>query len=374
MAEVQVKSQASLYELAQLYCERGDLLIALEKLKEAAATYRSQQDFANFLKCQNMLLRIYAELEDHKAINSTKELLQDLVIKEELELSSKTYYSLALCASYKRQHKVAQEYLEKALALALEKDSKEDICYAIHGLALVYYAQKRYEDALKEVYNLQVFFQLLPLPELMLSSRILNGLIVRDMGQKEQALDIFWQCYDIVKSQKNLYTYLHLLYSMGSTYQDMGHHDLARIYLMLAKRSIDPENLRYLSRRVDARLAAMGDADQSDYDLVFDRSSNSLIERKKGKIDFKNQFILLDLLRLFLRNPGEVHSKEALVKKVWRQDYDPAVHDNKIYVTIKRLRKMIEPDYDKPKYIFRAKNGYYLSKNTKVLFQAEGTQ
>jgi DNA-binding response OmpR family regulator len=54
---------------------------------------------------------------------------------------------------------------------------------------------------------------------------------------------------------------------------------------------------------------------------------------------------------------------------VWKQDYDPGIHDNKIYVTIKRLRKLIEPDYEKPRYIFRAKNGYYLNKNTKVLLE-----
>ena len=90
------------------------------------------------------------------------------------------------------------------------------------------------------------------------------------------------------------------------------------------------------------------------------------MERKKGKIDFKNQFILLDMLKLFLRSPGEVYSKEALVKAVWKQEYDPAVHDNKIYVTIKRLRQLIEPDFDKPKYIYRAKNGYYLNRNARI--------
>jgi hypothetical protein len=29
---------------------------------------------------------------------------------------------------------------------------------------------------------------------------------------------------------------------------------------------------------------------------------------------------------------------------------------------------LIEPEIDKPRYIFRAKNGYYLNKNTRVLF------
>ena len=30
------------------------------------------------------------------------------------------------------------------------------------------------------------------------------------------------------------------------------------------------------------------------------------------------------------------------------------------------LRQLIEPDFDKPKYIYRAKNGYYLNRNAKV--------
>ena len=64
-----------------------------------------------------------------------------------------------------------------------------------------------------------------------------------------------------------------------------------------------------------------------------------------------------------------IFSKEYLVENVWKQPYDPSVHDNKIYVTIKRLRKLIEPEYDKPKYLFRAKNGYYFNKAVKVHFE-----
>ncbi len=77
----------------------------------------------------------------------------------------------------------------------------------------------------------------------------------------------------------------------------------------------------------------------------------------------------MDLLKLFVQNPGAVFSKEYLVENVWKQPYDPSVHDNKIYVTIKRLRKMIEPDYEKPKYIFRAKNGYFMNKSARVLME-----
>jgi DNA-binding response OmpR family regulator len=105
---------------------------------------------------------------------------------------------------------------------------------------------------------------------------------------------------------------------------------------------------------------------------VFELDSHTVTEKKIGKVDFKNQFILLDLLKLFAQNQGRVYSKEFLVENVWKQNYDPAIHDNKIYVTIKRLRKLIEPDYEKPKYIFRAKNGYFMSKGAKIFVEKRG--
>lgn len=357
----------SLFELGKLYCDRGDFSISIDKLQAAAQVYFGERVFDKYLKCQNLLLRMYAERQDSEKINQTKEKLQDVVIKEGFELNAKTYNTLGICASFKGQYDVALDYFQKSLAIGLASDHKEDICYAVNGIAITYYNLGRYQDALKEIYNLQVFFQVLDVPELRFSTQILNGAILRKLGKFDQALEIFWECYDILKEQKNMYMYIYLLFNMGLTYHASGDQDLARLYLHLAKRSVDPQNLCYLSHKIDDALADLGVTNNADYDLIFDATTKSVTERKIGKIEFNNQFILLDLLHLFLRNPGAVYSKEALVKKIWKQDYNPVVHDNKIYVTIKRLRKMIEPDYDKPKYIFRAKNGYFLNKNTRVL-------
>lgn len=372
LAEVGTKVE-SIFEIGKLYFDRGDFKIALERISWAASEFYDKRDFDSFLKCQNILLRIYAEMENGEKIKSVKEALQDLVLNKNVELNAKTYYTLALCASYKGQHKTALEYLEKSLTFALAADNKEDICYAIHGLAIVYQFLGHYENALKEIYNLQVFFQVLDFPEIRLSSQMLNGHILRKLGKYDQCLDVFWQCYDTLKTQKNLYMHVSLLFAMGIAYADSGEIDLGRMYLTLAKRSVDPENLRYLAHSIDERLKRLGVMDNSEYDIVFNSETNILTERKKGTVNFKNQFILLDMLRLFLKHPGEVYTKEALVEKVWKQDYDPAIHDNKIYVTIKRLRRMIEPDYDKPKYIYRAKNGYYLNRNARVLYNSGPT-
>jgi DNA-binding winged helix-turn-helix (wHTH) protein len=366
MAPEAIKKATECFEVGKLKGELGDFRTAIASLEVAAQIYSEQREHKHFIRCLTLCLRMYAEMEDQKSVQTIKDRLYDYVAREKIELNSTTYYTLALIASYRGEHAQALELLERALALALVEDSKEDMCYAIHGLAVVYWSLGRTEDALKEIYNLRVFFQVLKLPDLEISSRIINGYILTSLRRFDEAIDVFWKAFEALKNQKNMYTYVSLLFAMSYAYVEAGEVDLAKTYMRLAQEMADPQNFVFLTRKINElhrRISGKGD---SSYDLVFKNGTNSVVERKKGKIDFKNQFILLDMLKLFLRNPGEVYSKEELVKAVWKQEYDPAMHDNKIYVTIKRLRQLIEPDFDKPKYIYRAKNGYYLNRNAKV--------
>lgn len=358
-----------LFELAQIYRDRTDFIRALEYLEQAEKLALSQGQFQTYLKTLNLSLRMYAELEDDARIDQAKEKLQDLVLNQKITLSSRTYYALALCSSYKGQIDAAKDYAEKALSMALAADNKEDICYAISAMSIIYTSLGRYDEALKEIYNLQVFFQVLPNHEIQLTAQMMNGHILRKQKKFQQALDVFWQAYESLKVSKNLYLYVSLLYAMGLTHGEAGDVEMASMYLNLAKKSIDPHNLKHLNTHIDKALESLGERPTSKYDLIFNASKGAVIERKKGRVDFKSQFILMDMLKLFLQHPGQIYSKEDLVSEVWKQEYDPSVHDNKIYVTIKRLRRLIEPDFDKPRYIFRAKNGYYLNKDAKVFVE-----
>lgn len=355
-----------LFEIGKLYCDRGDYLLAIPPLKQAAELSLTEKNHAHYLKCMQSILRIHAEREEFDEITKIKESLHDLVIREGTELTSKTYYVLGLCSSMKGQPENAVEYLKKALSMALEKDSKEDMCYAILGLAICFKQLKKYDDALKEIYNLNIFLQILEIPELKAASANTNALILLDLKKYEQALDILWIAYEELKNTKQLTLAVGVLSNIGIVLFEMGQKDAAKIYLNLAYKSLDPANNKRALAQISKYLVQLDDESRGAADLVFDLDNHAVLEKSVGKIDFKNQFILLDLLKLFISNQGHIFSKEYLVEHVWKQDYDPEVHDNKIYVTIKRLRKLIEPDYDKPKYIFRAKNGYYLNKSTKI--------
>lgn len=361
-----------LLEVGKLYADRGDFILAMPKLAEAAQSFFNKRNYISFLECQNALLRIHAEQDAFEEIQKIKELLQDLVLKVGFELNSKTYYTLAISESYRNQHEGALEYFQKALAIALATDSKKDICYSINGIAICYKNLGKPMDALKEIYNLQVFFQVLEVPEVKITSQILNAQIFNEMKKHDQALELLWQTMDLLKEHKILHLYIRVLYNMGRTYLMMGDKDMARTHFKICQRSLDPLNMIRMAKAVQNSLVEIGGDSATNYDLVFELENHTVVEKKLGRVDFKNQFILMDLLKLFVKNQGQVYSKEFLVENVWRQSYDPSVHDNKIYVTIKRLRKMIEPDYDKPKYIFRAKNGYFMNKSAKVLIEQKG--
>ncbi|MCX7978756.1 MAG: hypothetical protein N2578_07100, partial [Bdellovibrionaceae bacterium] len=81
------------FELGKLYSDRGEFEPAIVHLNDAAEVYYEARDFSKYLECQNLLLRIYAEMERFEDINATKEKLQDLVLKEGFELNARTYYT-----------------------------------------------------------------------------------------------------------------------------------------------------------------------------------------------------------------------------------------------------------------------------------------
>lgn len=371
MSESVKKNLEETYELGRLYRDRGDFDKAIAKFEPLSEDYLKANNIEKYLKCLNDLLRIYAEKEDTLKIQETKDKLNDVVSCGKITMSSYTHYTLGVCAAYHGEYEQALAYFQNALTIGLKNENKKDMCYGIAGSAIAYSQLGKYQEALQELYNLKVFFEVLPLPELKISSQILNGVILRKMGRYDESLEILWRCHEYLKTEKNHHLYLQLLYAIGVTYQDQGDIDLAKIYLQLLKKSMDPNSFVRLAKDTEKRLIEIGVSDQDEYDLIFDLTNNSVMERKKGRVDFNNQFILLELLHLLMKYPGQTFSKEAIVEKIWNQEYSPVIHDNKIYVTIKRLRKMIEPDYNKPKYIFRAKNGYFFNKASRVRLNVE---
>lgn len=123
---------------------------------------------------------------------------------------------------------------------------------------------------------------------------------------------------------------------------------------------VKPFSPRELVARVNAlfrRIKAEDYKDSGCYDdgvLLVDYN-NHLVKLKGKEISFTpNEF---DILSTLIKNKGKVLSRDQLIDNVWGINFDG--YDRTVDVNIKNIRKKIEEDTKKPRYIITVtKVGY----------------
>lgn len=368
-------------ERGQYAYHRGDYSEALFEFEHAAKVASFLTDHSRYVNACTFILRILAEQEEFEKIEKIEAHVLRILSSAEaqsldLKLKSHAHYVLGICSCYQdSRHELAVRRFHEAIDFALLAENREALAAPLYGAATVHYACGRYEEALRELDRLSVLLSCLNLPDLRSASSILRAMVNRNVGLLEAALESAWQAFESLKHHPHLVLYLHTLCVLGTIYTLKGEFASARLYLDLADRSLKRKEFPRIARLVDEALGSLGRPAQTPAaDLVFETQTGILIEKNKGEIRFDGQFILRDLLRAFLENPGKVFTKEELVRDVWREAYDPRIHDNKIYVTIKRLRGLLETETGTTDYILRAKNGYCLNPQTRVLINDKQTQ
>lgn len=403
-----------LFELGYSRTISGDFLGSIRLLEESAVLYLSQQKYSKYMNAISILLDIAKELKDVRKIEELREELMNVAWEHKTDVTLRAQNALAItsmfCNEFDRAEmelQTATEQIEKMLSQTKEKKSVIGVIevrfeslrvlhtkatYCVHTAdydkadeildemdrivaSIDKYKRSNHEvsseSSPEEVSKIRSFLQEIEdvKSSVYYSSRLIKAIILRERKQFTEAEQVLWDFYDQVQSKKNQRLIVSFFYYIGMNYVDLKDYGRAQIFLNLAKRSVDTDNYKDLHERITDYCKEIEQLSSSQFDLIVDFSTNCIIEKSKGRINFKNQFILLDLLKMFVQAPGVSHSKEDMVTSVWNQQYDPIVHDNKIYVTIKRLRELIEPDCHRPKYLFRGKEGYYINGNAKILFK-----
>jgi tetratricopeptide (TPR) repeat protein/DNA-binding winged helix-turn-helix (wHTH) protein len=351
---------------------RGDYSQALKDFEKSCDAAMVCRDFPRYVEACTYVLRILAEREEFAKIDRLEQrILKLLASADSSELSprlkSRALYVLGICSCYQEsRHDQAMRRFREAIDFAMLGDDKEALAAPLYGAATAMYASQRFSEALRELDRLGVLLSCLKVPDITSASHLLRAMVLRNQGVLDEALASAWKSFESLKHHPHLVLYLHTLCVLGTIYLKKGDPSSARLYLELADRGLKRDEFPRVARLVDEAIAALGCNGLTDFDLTFDARTGLLIEKSKGEVRFEGQFILRDLLRVFLENPGVVFTKEDLVRRVWREAYNPKIHDNKIYVTIKRLRQLLETSDGKSDYILRAKNGYFLNPKTRV--------
>ena len=355
---------------------RGDYSRALLDFEFACKSASKIGDDERYVRTCIYLLQIMAEREEFAKIsqieaNMLKILSSTGASDLDLKLKSLAHYILGICSCYQpSSYDLALQRFREAIDFAMMSEDRSALAAPLYGAATVHYAALRYDEALRELDRLDVLLSCLHLPDISSAANILRALVFRSQGLPEAALDSAWAAFTSLKHHPNLVLYLHTLCVLGTVFQLKGDLNSARVYLDLADRSLKRKEFPRISRLVEEALESLEQKPSfGTADLIFETRTGILIERNKGEIRFDGQFILRDLLRAFLEHPGRAFSKEDLVRDVWHETYDPRIHDNKIYVTIKRLRGLLESETGTSNYILRVKNGYCLNPRTRVLIK-----
>jgi tetratricopeptide (TPR) repeat protein len=361
---------------------RGDYSVALPEFERMAERFHRSGDGARFIECSIYVLRLLAEQEAFSKVSKIEaRILKFFEGPERGRISpkilSRMHYVLGICLVYQDgKHEEAMDSFRESIQFAIESGDRSALAWPLYGAATVLYARRRYDDARRELDKLATLLSCKNIPELSTSAQLLNSLILRNQKKLDESLQSAWAAFDSLKQQPHLGLYMHTLATLGTIFREKGEPAAARIYLDLAKRSLKRTEFPRVARIVDEAIELLGDETVA-YDLALNLKTGSLHESRKGEIRFEGQFLLRDLLTVFMRsalkNPSTVLKKEDLVREVWGESYRPLSHDNKIYVNIKRLRRLIEGEDGSTEYILRGKQGYYLNPKARIfLVEADG--
>ena len=361
----------SSFELAQLYIKIGEWDKAKSCMEGGLSHDLKPKDLNGYLKCQNTLLHFYFENGD--ALEKVYELKRELanLVKKNRDLcTAYCYYSFGLYENYQKDYERASFYLKEALNKAKQTGSHEDLMYALSGIAITYFHQGEFSKSLEQIKQIEQIESLAGETEIIenhVHLAILHADILCKKRNYLEALNVLWRCQEREENLKSFIFRADLFYAIGNIYMNVQDLEKSKTYFNLAYKSLNKNNRKIFANKIEKKLAYLSNKTQNEsYDLLINYRKNLIIERDRGTIDLKSQAILLSLLSLFAESQGKSFSKEEIYYKLWSGTYNPAVHDNKIYVAIKRLRKAVEGAGSKPKYIFRSPQGYFFNKSSQV--------
>ena len=418
-AREQSESQAAahLFELGRALFQSGNLKDSADRLQKAAPGLAEAEDISAYIECHNMLVSALNELKEESRLQEVRKKFEETCKNRKIQKMPRVLLVDGFCFGLARQNgDKAEARFNEALETALENQadsiksgdssselkSKVDIMCCLCAFSYYYFAicepekcrenLKRLQALLAWLLNVkeeiltkrsqtdnvqrQQHFQKLlhviegegfRIKQLDLTSNILLALTEKD---HKKALQILWDSYERANglNEKHLIPYVFLY--MAFNHFCLRERDPANLFLSLAKKAASAQSFKRLLERIERFESQVSESSINDtavYDMVFNQSEHSLTVKGKGCVRFNSRLILSDLLNLFVENQGKPQSKEQLARKIWKEDYCPQTHDNKIYVTVKRLRSCIEPEGGRIRYIGRNREGWYLDGKVKVL-------
>jgi DNA-binding winged helix-turn-helix (wHTH) protein len=299
-------------------------------------------------------IRVYSELKCRKELELLKAFIQE--IPEDKTPRSSIWSLKGRVGMENRDVSFAEVCFQKALATS---QSQEETERALYGIGTGFVMTGKNQEAS------EIFSKILSLtkdPEMEIAALGMLAQIVNALNEPTQSLSLLSEAKTKCKINRNLYLLLMTLAAEVEIYLLMGQthkaqESLTRIEDILPSdfNGISHERVSKLQKGLTTALTAIG------FELVESAGRIILKTPSQQIVDLTTQPILVQLLHILAKQPRKAVSKEEICQILWATSYHPFEADNKIYVTIRRLRVAIGDATEKPKYILKTNDGYFLN-------------
>ena len=359
------------YRLAKVFYDKADLKNAEEFFLKSLELSTYPKDAFAIFKAYGFLIRIYSEALNEKDADRYILKAEEIIDRYSLDagsLSAEHFYNVGMVNTYKGEFEAALDNFKLAYQKAQTENEPELISKALYAISTASYHLNRHNEALSHLSQLKQLLEILKKGYLKGSMHILYGNIYKDLGKFEEATENFNKAINLLQQKNcwNLYGYI--LLGKGIVLKKKGEYNQAMTFFNLALNTICQKEYRRLTELLHSQVE---DVNDSSIDLYLDRHNRIIHEKSIGTIDFKHRFVLLEILFLLAKNPGGHFNKEDLARSIWKDEYNPLIHDKLIYTSISRLRKLIEPKGGSRKYIIRGKDGYMFNPRVNARFHKE---
>lgn len=359
------------YRLAKIYYDKADFEKAEEHFLEALKRTELPQDAFAIFKTYGFLIRIYSEglneKEANKYIQLSSELL-DKIVGMLPTLNGEYFYNAAIVNTYRGEFLEAQKNFNQAYRKAQTENEPELMAKSLYAMATNAYQMKNFQETIVYLNQLNELLNILKKGYLKGSMHLLWGNALRELNEYANSLSHYDLAMKLLHSKRCWNMHNYVLLNKGISLKKMGEFSKALLLFGLAQNSLEDDHFKRLQQLI---MMEVEDVNDSSVDLYLDRHNRVIHEKALGVIDFKHRFVLLEILFLLAQTPGTYYNKEDLAKMIWKDEYNPLIHDKLIYTSISRLRKLIEPKGIKRQYILRGKDGYTFNPRVNARFHKE---
>jgi tetratricopeptide (TPR) repeat protein len=359
------------YRLAKIFYDKADFEKAEEHFHAALAKSEMPRDAFVIFKIYGFLIRIYSESLNEKEANKYIQLSSHLVeqiVATLPSLNGEYFYNVAVVNTYKGEFSEAQKNFVQAHRKAQTENDPELMAKSLYAMATNAYQMRNFADAQLHLNQLSELLNILKKGYLKGSMHLLWGNLLRETGDYASSLGQYDLALKMLHSKRCWNMHNYVLLNKGISLKKMGEFSKALMLFGLAQNSLDDDYFKRLGQLI---MMEVNDVNDSSVDLYLDRHNRVIHEKNLGVIDFKHRFVLLEILFLLAQTPGTYYNKEDLAKMIWKDEYNPLIHDKLIYTSISRLRKLIEPKGIKRQYILRGKDGYTFNPRVNARFHKE---